>query len=186
MHYPLLVELVEKKLINAIGVSVFNPSEELITMIKTIPNTVVHCILGVITIDKIKEMYDKGVRLLLLGFKATNRGEAFMEKCGFGIYYNINEVNNALPEIINHFKVVSFDNKALEQLNVRRLMGEDEYNMFYMGDDGVSGRMTSATMFIDMVDNTFSFNSMERLQFNCDGFESTDSMYQFLCKYKAV
>ena len=57
-----------------------------------------------------------------------------------------------LPNLINHFQVVSFDNLALEQLDVKTLLG-DKWNNFYMGDDG------QFTMYIDAVTGTFGKSS---------------------------
>ena len=59
-----------------------------------------------------------------------------------------------LGEIINHFKVVSFDNLAIEQLDVRRLMTKEKWDEFYMGDDG------KYTFYLDLVEGTFGKNSL--------------------------
>ena len=63
---------------------------------------------------------------------------------------------NSLPRIINDkwFNVVSFDNLAIEQLNVRRLMGEEQWNEFYLGNDG------QFTMYVDMVNREFAKSSV--------------------------
>ena len=60
----------------------------------------------------------------------------------------------AFNQIFQKFKCVSFDNLAIEQLDVKRLMSEDEWQTFYMGDDG------SFTFYIDMVEGTFGKNSL--------------------------
>ena len=58
-----------------------------------------------------------------------------------------------LENIIEYFKVVSFDNLAIEQLEVQRLMSREEWDEFYMGDDG------SMTYYIDMVEQKFARSS---------------------------
>ena len=60
-----------------------------------------------------------------------------------------------LPKIINEnwFEVVSFDNLAIKQLDAQRLMSEEDWEQFYMGDDG------SATMYVDMVNREFAKSS---------------------------
>ena len=67
-------------------------------------------------------------------------------------FYNLYSM---LPIIIkeNWFEVVSFDNLAVQQLEAERLMSEEDWNQFYMGDDG------SATMYIDMVKKEFAKSS---------------------------
>ena len=52
--------------------------------------------------------------------------------------------------ILEHFKAVSFDNLALEQINVKGQLSKEEWNEFYMGDDG------KFTMYIDMVKQEFA------------------------------
>jgi hypothetical protein len=51
------------------------------------------------------------------------------------------------------FNVVSFDNLALKQLEVKRLLSEEEWEQFYMGDDG------GFTMYIDCVNRQFGRSS---------------------------
>ena len=59
-----------------------------------------------------------------------------------------------LEEIINHFNVVSFDNLAIKQLAVKRLMSEEDWDEFYMGDDG------NYTFYLDLVEGNFGKNSL--------------------------
>jgi 5,10-methylene-tetrahydrofolate dehydrogenase/methenyl tetrahydrofolate cyclohydrolase len=60
-----------------------------------------------------------------------------------------------LPDILDNqwFSVVSFDNLALTQLNVKSLMSKEKWEEFYMGDDG------AATMYVDMVKREFAKSS---------------------------
>lgn len=74
------------------------------------------------------------------------------------------EMYNNLENMMNKFDVISFDNLALEQLKVKRLLSDKEWNEFFMGDDGYK-EFTSASMYIDLVNSTFSFNSMDKERF---------------------
>ena len=60
------------------------------------------------------------------------------------------------PEIISNgwFNVVSFDNLAIKQLHVQEHMPKEQWDEFYMGDDG------KYTFYVDMVDGTFGKNSL--------------------------
>lgn len=59
----------------------------------------------------------------------------------------------ALPDILDEFHV-SFDNLAIKQLNPKRLfLNEDDYNKYYMGDDG------AFTMFLDAVKQEYTVSS---------------------------
>jgi len=77
-----------------------------------------------------------------------------------------------LERIIEHFKVVSFDNLAIDQLEVKRLMNQEEWEEFYMGDD------SEFTYFIDMVKKKFSKNSTTPLNERFDLLGSVDDMFQ--------
>ena len=50
------------------------------------------------------------------------------------------------------FKVLSFDNLALEQLNIKKYVSPEDWKTHYMGDDG------SFTMYIDLVKEEFAKN----------------------------
>lgn len=179
-HFTQIKSLCEKELVKGVGVSVFEPTEELMSLMNSIPHGVAHCILGVVDIETLKKMYDHDIRLLLLGYKTTGRGSAYSFDHYEEINLKIDAVDKSLKELVNHFKVVSFDNKALKQLHVREIMSEDEWNRFYMGDDGIDGKTTSATMFIDMVDNTFAINSMTPYGLYIQDDDTVDTMFKAL------
>ena len=60
-----------------------------------------------------------------------------------------------LPQMVEEgwFNTISFDNLAIEQLNPSRLMSNDAYREFYMGNDG------QFTLFIDLVKEEFAVGS---------------------------
>ena len=79
-----------------------------------------------------------------------------------------------LGNIIEHFKVVSFDNLAIEQLEVQRLMSREEWDEFYMGDDG------SMTYYIDMVEQKFSRSSTDDFDKRYVLLDSVDEMFKMI------
>lgn len=85
-----------------------------------------------------------------------------------------------LPTMIadSWFKVISFDNLALNQLNVRSLMNKGQWDTFYMGDDGIDGNLTSSTMFIDAATRKFAINSCSMDRYNL--MDTVEEMYNFL------
>lgn len=142
-----LKALVDLDLIKGLGISFIKPTEELIEALKEFPNAVLHVINGVVNYMDLKELFDNDFKILILGYKEFRRGKEFHSsevECKKTIIYD------KLEEIVNRFKVVSFDNLALKQLDVKRLMTEEEWNEFYMGDDG------KFTMYIDMVNEKFA------------------------------
>ena len=79
---------------------------------------------------------------------------------------------------ISQFSVVSFDNLAIEQLEVQQLMTKEEWNEFYMGDDA------EFTYYIDMVEKKFAKNSTALLNERYDLLDSVDDMFEKIRKKK--
>lgn len=148
--------LISEKLIYGLGVSVTEVTDELISLLQENPNIVVHIIYGVIGEFELKKLYNKGLKILILGYKIFRRGETWYNKNDNIFEVNADWMFTELLEMTKHFKVVSFDNLAIRQLNVRRLMNKEKWNHFYMGDDG------QYTMYIDMVKEEFAGSSTRK------------------------
>ena len=69
--------------------------------------------------------------------------------------------------------MVSFDNLGLEQLDVRRLLTDEEWEQFYSGDDG------TFTFFINMVDGYFAKNSLSEIHYPIGDY-SMDEMFKII------
>lgn len=145
--------LVSEKLIYGLGVSVTEVTDELLDLLKENLNIVVHVIYGVITEEEFKKLYDNNLKVLILGYKIFRRGEIWLSRKKEKFSVNSKWLFDELEEATKHFKVVSFDNLAIRQLEVKRLMSESDWNNFYMGDDG------QYTMYIDMVKKEFASSS---------------------------
>ena len=181
-HYDEIVEMSGRHLINGIGVSIFDPTNDLIEKMAALPHCVSHCVLGVADMEMLEKMYDRGIRLLLLGYKQTGRGDGYYKSYSNEIEGKIDSIKIHLKDLYHHFSVVSFDNLALKQLDVKSLLAEEIWNQFYMGDDGIDGSLTSATMYVDMVKHSFSANSMSDRRFPIVDGDTPCSMFQFLKK----
>ena len=96
------------------------------------PNVVLHVIAGIDDVDDIVSLPFK--KILILGYKKFGRGAD---------YYDIDVENNILEwywwvqKLIETKDVVSFDNLALEQLNIRRLLLPEKWNEFYQGEHSI-------------------------------------------------
>lgn len=110
-------------------------------------NTVFHVIMGIDSIEEVKELAKKGVKkILVLGEK------------DFG--YNSSKVNLDsrkhkewrwwIKDLQSLFDVVSFDNLALQQLEMKRFFSQEQWNRFYQGEH---------SFYIDAVNQTFSPSS---------------------------
>jgi len=154
--YDRIMKLIQNKLIYGLGVSLTNPDQEgFIENVQTIQNAVIHVINGVHSVETLKKLYNKNLKLLILGYKEFRRGKDAYDYWMYKeeIDNNKKELYDSLEELTKHFAVVSFDNLALKQLEPKRLLTDEEWNQSYMGEDG------QMTMFIDLVKNTYSTSS---------------------------
>lgn len=158
-------KLRDEELIYGLGVSVNNPTDELVSMLKEFPNIVVHLINGMSDKDVFEKLKDNNLKCLILGYKVFRRGaDLYNHQAAARELIDLNKswLYDTLPTIIEEewFNTVSFDNLAITQLNVRRLMTSEEWNEFYMGDDG------TMTMYIDGVKNEFAISSVSPTRFS--------------------
>ena len=168
----LIKRLVGEKLIYGIGVSLVNPTYEFISLVKQYPNAVVHVINGVLRPSDVETLADNDLKMLILGYKHLRRGNEWYREERENIVSKQMWLKENLADIINHFKVVSFDNLAIEQLGVQRLMSKEEWEEFYMGDDG------TMTYYIDMVERKFAKSSTADFDKRYDLMDSVDDMFQ--------
>lgn len=169
-NYDKLIEWIDEKLIYGLGVSYNYYSNWFINAIKGIPNAVLHTINGILTERDLDELSDKNLKLLILGYKNLGRGKEYYGDKFQEVTHNQVLLQERVKDLPNHFKVVSFDNLALEQLNVKSLLTKEEWSEFYMGDDG------KFTFYIDMVAGKFAKNSLSQERFDI-GDLSIDEMF---------
>ena len=167
-NFDFIMQLVNAKLIYGLGISLVEPTTPFVDKVKQIPNAVIHMIAGVHSIRKFEEIKDNNLKILILGYKQVRRGKQLYSKLSDVIEEQIGFLKKNLPEMIedNWFDVISFDNLALNQLDVKNTLeiDDEEWKEFYMGDDGIGGKLSSASCFIDMVERKYAINScsMER------------------------
>lgn len=149
-NLELINKLIEEDLIKGLGVSLMNATDEFITEISKFENAVIHIINGVEMVSNLQKLYDKNLKVLILGYKEFRRGKDYYSSV---VELRKDMLKEELSNLVNHFQVVSFDNLALEQLDVKTLLGE-KWEQFYMGDDG------QFTMYIDAVTETFARSSI--------------------------
>jgi hypothetical protein len=147
---------IEEGLVNGLGVSFRSGMIDIPEWILSYDNTVVHVIAGIDPIDSIKQLSEKGIRkILVLGEKdfGFNLGKVKIVSESHIKWFR--EVHS----LFNLFDVVSFDNLALEQLNIRRFVKnweelyQHEYSFYINAVDGYfadSSRSDNKTSFGDV------------------------------------
>jgi hypothetical protein len=160
-YFSLLKELLEKDLIKGLGISVTNLNFTYIEKLsKYSRNIVYHLIAGVNSVKMIDFLMpvSEECKVLVLGYKTF----------GFGVEYYSREVEDSIKLWKANLRnllgkcTLSFDNLAIEQLDVKSLFTKEGWNRFYMGDD------FCFTMYIDAVKQQFAptSRSPERIDFS--------------------
>jgi len=147
-YQNMLIYLITDDLVKGVGISVTSNNFTYIKpLLEISDNIVYHLIAGVNSTDAIDKLINLGkCKVLILGYKLF----------GFGVKFHSKEVDielkkwyKILPSFIGRCSL-SFDNLAIEQLNVKRLFTHDGWSNFYMGDD------FCFTMYIDAVKQEYA------------------------------
>lgn len=185
-NYDYIEYLYLNNYINGIGISVFDIKDEEIDLIKRI-NGVCHVIIGVTPIEVMKKLADNNIKILVLGYKNFRRGEKHYQDFKNEIDSSINIWSDFVAKAIQekYYSVISFDNLAIKQLNLKEKLSKEEWDSFFMGDDGIDGEFSSASMYIDLVEQKFALNSCAPLneRYDCKDFNNdVNKMFNFLLK----
>ena len=179
-EFDRILTYIKNRLIFGLGISLVNLTPQFIEKVKKIPTAVIHVINGLVTEDQLRQLKDNGLKVLVLGYKEFRKGKKLYEKEPEKIEAGKQMMKDLLPTIIKEgwFQVISFDNLALKQLDVRSLMSQEQWDRFYMGDDGLENSQTSATMFVDAVKGEFAKNSCAEERYPL--MDTAEDMLKFL------
>lgn len=142
-------------LLYGVGISPSVCSDEMVAWCMTHPTSVIHTIAGITTPQGYNNLKNKDLKILILGYKDFGRGVDFRQTWDKSIINNIDWLKDNVKDFAKSFKVVSFDNLAIEQLDPRSWLTSAQWETFYRGDDG------SHTLFIDLVNETYAKNSIQ-------------------------
>ena len=152
-NFDLVNRLVEEKLIYGLGVSFTSFDDEFWDKVIKNKNVVVHLIAGIHGGDVFDYFTNKGAKILILGYKNFGRGHDLLERAGAIIQLQIDWLKNNLQDLLSKYDVISFDNLAVEQLDVKSVLTDEQWKEFYQGDDGTH------TMYVDLVKKQFAKTS---------------------------
>lgn len=144
-------ELINEDLIKGLGISYrkkFSNSYE--TSFAKYEHTVIHLIAGIDDYSVIGDLIEIGYeKFLVLGYKQFGNGLTHYKKFSDKVEENIRQWYMFLPKYIGKC-LVSFDNLAIEQLNIKRFFTDEGWNLFYQGDD------FTLSMYIDAIEQKFA------------------------------
>ena len=185
---------VNEKLIYGLGISIpgcFDGNADTDKIFDTIAkydNAVLHLINGIISPEFITQYQDKlsKCKILILGYKNVGRGIAYRQNADEYVTRNIEWLKQNFIDMqkSGKFKLVSFDNLAIEQLELEKQIKEHpelglNWENLYMGDDG------DYSFYINAVNKTFSLNSTVSKDIRYDINDmNVDEMFEYLNKHE--
>ena len=89
----------------------------------------------------------------MLGYKDFGRGKQYYCNKANDIFANTWWIKNNIIELTKCFKAISFDNLAIEQIELKKMLDPEVYKQIYMGGDG------TFTMYVDLVENKYAVSS---------------------------
>ena len=173
-----LADLRDQKLIYGLGISLVYPTDEFINSVREFPNAVVNVIAVIVSKTVLKKLYDRGLKMLILGYKKFRKGNTYYKSsvdAQVRIDSGINWLRDHIKEVIPHFDVVSFDNLSIQQLDIQSIMDDKEWIDFYMGGEG------EFTMYVDTVNKQFATSSTAKKRYDYTN-ETVEEMFTIIRK----
>ena len=152
----LIEKLIDDRLIYGLGVSCQSFDEFALRFALSHPNVVLHLINGIFPIEDYRKLMGHLVKVLILGYKTVGKGKSYLSPA---VRERMRETEAHISEFLKGFKVISFDNLAIEQLHILEKIGEKAFNEIYMGDDG------DASMYVDLVKEECAVSSSSEVRF---------------------
>lgn len=172
-NLSLIKEWQDNKLIWGIGVSLTDSSvPELIQSIQHVKNVVIHVIDGCLTEQDLKNLSNHDIKLLILGFKNKGRGIPYYIRHKEEVDHNIQYLKEHLYDYRKYFNGFGFDNLATQHLDIRSVVGEEQWQLYHMGEEG------EFTFFMDLVNKKFAMSSLDTTMYDFLG--SVDDMFRFV------
>lgn len=178
-HIDLLREWSGRRLINGLGVSYQRKDRAFRSILRTFPNAVIHVVAGIVTQEDFEFLYQTDAKLLILGYKETGRGKTWKGQNDPQFAVDMKWLKENVMSLPQWFPVVSFDNKACEQLDMKHQLPQSVWNSTYQGDDG------TVTFYLDLVHGKYAETSMSTELYDI-GDKFVDDMFHDLQKKKAA
>lgn len=159
--------------VHGLGLSYFKPLfKDCLEVTKVVPHVVFHLIMGIHTLDDLELITSRvtNPKVLLLGYKQYGRGENFYSP---KVSDNLQQWYYRLHEFFRKDGLtLSFDNLGIKQMNLNRFFKKEDWEKFYMGDDG------QFSMFVDLVKQQYCKSSTSSNRHKIESVDTTQSIFQ--------
>ena len=180
-YMDLIKQIIKDKLVYGVGISYNENAYDFHNIWKELDfneNVVLHVINGIVDVIDLHYMsrWNHIPKILILGYKDIRKGKIYLNNNQVEVVRNQRALKENLKGVLKNFPVVSFDNLALVQLDVKNVVPKDEWNTHFMGDDGTH------TMYVDMVLQEYSVSSTSPTRFELTN--NIDFMFNDVKSYK--
>ncbi|HHT23449.1 MAG TPA: hypothetical protein GXZ87_09120 [Bacteroidales bacterium] len=163
--------MIYEELIFGLGISINNTElNEVKELMKITKNIVFHLIAGVNSVEEIEWLRKLDYcKILVLGYKQIGRGADYFNT---EVKQNM-MLWNAFVGMYLSEGALSFDNLAIEQLYIKQMMTEKEWNKYYMGDE------FTFSMYMDAVNQQFAPSSTSNERESFDNYSLIEYFQKF-------
>jgi len=117
------------------------------------PTAIIHVIVGVFKPSDVGRLVRHKAKVLFLGYKMIRKGKKYFEDNAEKVIENIQLLKKYIGLYHEDFNICSFDNLALQQLDIDKVVDEIDWKKYYMGEDGTT------TFFVDLVKMEYASSS---------------------------
>lgn len=151
--------------IGGVGISI-NPNQknEWLKPLTENNHAVIHAIAGIHSVDEVKKLSEElpAAKILVLGYKYYGNGLNYAKIKGSQIHNKLLDWSRRVNLFFGG-AIISFDNLALEQLDVQRFFAPERWGGLYQGDDG------TISMYLDLVEKKAAMTSRSSEKINTEG-----------------
>lgn len=173
LQFPLISKLLNEKLIYGLGVSITDDFDPIVAQtFDNYKNIVYHVIAGVNSVNVLEKISKSKInKVLILGYKDVGRGISYHNE-----HVDIlkKEWYNELPKYVGKM-LLSFDNLAISQLNIKRFFNEKSWKLFYCGGDG------EFTFYIDLPNRKYAISSTSPVK-----YDLTDNISEMFSHVRSI
>lgn len=141
---------------------------------------VIHTIYGITTKEQYDFLYNDlhAQKVLVLGYKNFRRGKIYKDEHSNSILKNQKSFDENLNNYRDMFPTLSFDCLAVEQLDLKSKINKEDWNKYYMGDDG------QFTMYLDLTKDEFAKNSASPRRYKIQPGQTIRDLFKIIREEK--
>lgn len=161
-----LNEMIRTNKLHGIGISVNNKTDidGIVKKLDGYKNIVFHTIAGITSIPVLEQIIDKKYNMLILGYKSKGRG--------VDVTPHLDVLRYKIADLLGK-SIISFDNLAIKQLRLKKIVSEDVWERNFMGEEG------EFSMYVDTVSGRYFRSSTETIGFPVGNLSTVEMFNRF-------